>query len=185
MISEQDIVKVSLDQVCERGVPMPRYIKPGCGAITRAFVLLGDEVLVKTLNINRMVFNNQLEDARAFKASLVGSSQDGLRIGVAPQGSKIKYTDNIMDKNMFVPSHLLERPDRSIELLFLAYFIRVDPLSCVTSAEVAGWLDITGVIQIQKQNPDQFTSKIRVVSVPSSQLRPMSEFPEIIPEISL
>lgn len=185
MISEQDIVHVKLDPVCDRGVPMPRYIKPDCSLVTRAFVVLGDEVVVKTLGIGRSIFNAQLEDARRFRAALVGSGSDGQRLGVSPQGSKIKHSDSILDKNLFIPSHLLERPDKKVELLFLAYFVRTDPLLYVANVEVAGWIDLAGIMQIQRNNPDQFTSKIRVVAVPCTQLSPMSEFPKLMPEVNL
>jgi hypothetical protein len=164
---------------------MPRYIKPGCGAVTRAFVLIGDEVVVKTLGVARSVFDQQLDNARRFRASLVGTGSDGQRLGVAPQGSKIKHSDNVLDKNMFIPSHLLERPDKKLDLLFLAYFLRTDPMQYVNEVEVAGWIDIQGILQLQKTNPDQFQSKIRVVSVPCFQLMPMSEFPTINPEINI
>ena len=185
MIDESDVLTVKLDPVCDVDVPMPKYIKPGCSPVTRAFVVLGDEVVVKALRLNRDVFNAQLEDARLLRASVCGSTADGQRVGVSPQGSKIKQSDNVVDKNLFVPSHLLERLDREINLIFLAYFIRTDPMAYIAEAEVAGWIDLQSVLRIQQANPEQFKSKMRVVSVPCRQLSPMSEFPELVPEVSI
>lgn len=182
MIAEKDIVTVKLEPVCDVGVPMPRYIKEGCSPVTRNFVVLGDEVTVTVLGLDRAEFRQQLEQARRFRASLVGVGADGQRYGVSPQGSKIKHGDRVMDKNMFIPSHLLERPDKRVSTLFVAYFIRTDPLAIVSEAEVAGWIDFQGLMQLQAGNPEQFKSKIRTVAVPCQKLYPMQEFPSIHPE---
>lgn len=150
------------------------------------FAAIGDAVLGKLLNVDPVLFSMQLDAARQFGTSYLMEDEARRTIGISTAISLIK-DDNIIGKNLIVPRNRIRKCPQLhrhyIVSLFLKGQIKDKALVNIDGVHVAGWIDTYKLYKDGKGNeqlPWKFASKIPVVSLPCSELKPISTLIEKI-----
>lgn len=144
------------------------------------FAAIGDAVLSKLLNVDPVVFAMQLDAAKQFGVSYLLEDEDRRTIGISTATSLIK-DDNIIGKNLIVPrSRVRKCPElykHYIVSLFLRGQVKDSCLVDIAGVHVAGWIDTYKLYKDGKSNDQlssRFASKIPVVALPCSELKPIN-----------
>lgn len=187
MLEPRHIVRLQLNSQrlkAHQEMPLPRYVtKPLIGQ----FTTISDAILTSLLNIDIEVFRKQLVSARGYGAEYLGIDTQNKPIGITATTSLVK-TGSIMTKSLIVPQDFLKFDRRLTDHFVIGAFIHgeVDKLSgkLIThgdEVEVAGWATVADIQQLQaSQPPPTFKTKLQVIMVPCTSLRPIETLLERI-----
>lgn len=169
-------LKININELLEQQHKQDLAAKP----LDYQFSAIGDAVLGKLLNVDPVIFAMQLDAARQFGTSYLIEDDARRTIGVSTAVSLIK-DDNILGKNLIVPKSRVRKCPQLyrhyIIGLFLKGEVRDNCLVNIDGVHVAGWVDTYKLYKDGKSNsqlPWKFASKIPVVSLPCSELKPIS-----------
>jgi hypothetical protein len=179
MLEPKHIVKLQLDAerlAVHKTMPQPKYVnKPLIGQ----FTTLSDTVLTSLLRVDPEAFRRQLEMARRYGTTYLTEDSDKHPIGITATTSLIR-SGNVMTKSLIVPQDFLKFDRRLSDHLIIGVFVRghVDQTSGLLayddSVEVAGWATSKDIQHMQAiAPPPTFQSKLRVLTVPCTALRPI------------
>jgi|694.fasta_scaffold42075_5 hypothetical protein len=180
MLEPKHIVKLQLDHVrlaVHQTMPQPRYVnKPLIGQ----FTTLSDTILTSLLQIDPEAFRQQLELARQYGTTYLTEDSEKRPIGITATTSLIK-SGTVITKSLIVPQDFLKFDRRLSDHLIVGVFVRghVDQASGLLayddSVEVAGWATSRDIQHMQAiAPPPTFQSKLRVLTVPCTALRPIN-----------
>jgi len=156
-------------------LPPPEHVTK---ALIAQFATLSDAVLTSLMNITPIQFGGQLEAARKCGVELMRETRDAKLVGLSATTSLIK-TGNLITKHLIVPYDFLAYDRKLSDHLMIGAFVqgKVEngKLRCDGTVDVAGWVTSGDVRRLQSfKNPPMFQSKLKVIMVPCSALRPIS-----------
>lgn len=177
MLRPEDIqhLRLDRDRYREYSGRAPRYIR---SRLNQQLAAIGDSVVSALLKLSPEKFGAQLDHARQYGASWLGSTLDGRLMAVSATTSMIGDND-IIKKNVILPEHRWLPDDRLASNFLIGIFIPRQALSPDGPAEnvsLAGWLDLNDpTLKICSTTPNTFRSNLRVSMVRCQNLNPMNE----------
>lgn len=180
MLEPRHIVRLKLDRArlaAHAAMPLPKYVsKPLIGQ----FTALSDTILASLLGIAPDQFGQQLETARKYGAALLREDGQANPVGISACTSVIK-SGTILSKHLIVPQDCLRYDRRLTDHIMVGAFVHGEvkngSLVCSDNIEIAGWATAADIKRLQAAaQPPMFQSKLNVIMVPCTSLRPMSEF---------
>lgn len=184
MLEPRHIVrlKIPYDRIeAHTKLPPPEHVtKPLIGQ----FAALSDAVLTSLLNITPVQFGQQLDTARKYGASLLREDKDLKLIGISATTSAVR-SGSLMTKHLVVPFDFLLFDRKLTDHLMIGAFVqgKVENGKLTTdgTVDIAGWVTADDVKRLQtSRKPPMFQTKLNVVMVPCSALRPIDELFERI-----
>lgn len=178
MLEPKHIVRLQLDRnrlALHQTMPLPRYVtKPLIGQ----FVTLSDTVLTSLLGIDPELFRQQLTLARSYGTSYLSEDVNKKPVGITATTSLIK-SGPVLTKSLVVPQDFLRFDKRLTDHFVIGAFVRGKVqdgmLAYNDDVEIAGWATADDIQRLQaSQPPPTFQTKLQVIMVPCTSLRPIS-----------
>ena len=140
---------------------------------------LGGAALAQLMQLTPVQFGEQLRRARSLGAELIATDANRKTVGVSMALSVVK-PEPILGKHMIVPSDFMRfRPQLSDHFVIGAFVrgnVENGHLNFDGNIDIAGWANAE---DIQSANvmvrPTKFQTKLDVIMVPCTSLRPISE----------
>ena len=178
MLEPRHIIRLQLDRnrkAAHDQMPLPEYVtKPLIGQ----FTTLSDTILTTILGIDPDTFKRQLDTARKMGAAFISEDVKRRPVGISATTSLIK-SGNVMTKNLIIPQDFMRFDRKLADHMVIGAFIRgqINNGSLAyddSNIEVAGWTTFEDIQRLQAAvQPPTFQSKLRIIMVPCTSLRPI------------